>query len=73
VVVRSSAVPPRGLSGFIRRVAYRVPDHKPRHWLYLMLADRIDAVEHGFARPLALLFGAGLIGAGVRFYRRRLA
>ena len=72
-VIRSSAVPPRGLSGFLRRRAYRIPDHEPRHWLFLMVADRVDAVEHGFMRPLALLFGFGVVGAGARYLRRRLA
>ena len=73
IVVRSSAVPPRGLSRFLRRRAYRIPDHMPRHWLYLMMADRVDAVEHGFLRPVALLFGFGLASAGARYLRRRFA
>ena len=28
--------------GLIRRLAYMAPDHKAKHWLLLMLADRVD-------------------------------
>src|SRR4051812_29173212 len=35
----------KGLSGVLRRAAYVHPDWKPRRWLMLMLADRIDAFE----------------------------
>ncbi len=42
---RSSAVPLRGLSGLIRRAAYRTPEHRARHWLLLTLGDRVDALE----------------------------
>jgi hypothetical protein len=41
--VYGTAVPPRGVSGAIRKAAYRVPDHVTRHWLLLLLADRVDA------------------------------
>lgn len=56
--------PPRGLSGLLRRAAYRIPDHKASHWAVLMLADRVDVVESGFTdtvqrRPL-LSAGIGL-------------
>jgi hypothetical protein len=43
--VFSSAQPPRGLSGALRRVAYSVPDHRAGHWVILRIADRIDIVE----------------------------
>lgn len=47
--------PPKGLSGLIRKVAYRAPDHKAKHWLLLMLADRVDVVERLVTRfPLVL-------------------
>ena len=63
--VFSTAVPTRGVSGLIRRAAYRIPDYKARRWLLLMLADRIDVVEH---RPVVLLkvaAGAGLLGLSI--------
>lgn len=38
--------PPRGLSGIIRNYAYlRFSEAQLRHWLLLMLADRIDVIE----------------------------
>ncbi len=55
--VYGTAVPLRGLSGVIRRIAYEVPDYKPRRWMLLMLADRVDVMEHN-ALPLTLGLGA---------------
>ena len=57
--VYSSANPPRGLSGVIRRAAYHYPEYKPRRWLMLMLADRVDALEHNVPRTAWLLGGVG--------------
>jgi|SRR5579883_2267941 len=45
--VFGTAQPPHGLSGLIRRWAYRIPEDKTRHWLLLMAADRVDVVESG--------------------------
>ncbi len=70
--VFSTQVPPRGLSGLIRRAAYRIPDNYVKHWLLLLVADRVDAHEHRLARmaPLAALVGAAaaatLVVRGVR-------
>lgn len=48
--------PPRGLSGLVRRIAYRVPEHRARHWMMLLVADRIDVAEgrlgDALGRPL---------------------
>lgn len=54
--VFSTATPPRGLSGLLRRAAYEIPEHHTSHWFVLLLADRVDALEHAPARllPLAL-------------------
>lgn len=41
-----TAQPPRGLSGALRRSAYHIPEHFARHWLLLMLADRVDVMEN---------------------------
>lgn len=46
--------PPHGLSGRLRRSAYRVPDWRVRHWLTLRLADRIDVLESGIRRLLRI-------------------
>jgi hypothetical protein len=72
--VYGTAVPPRGLSGVIRRIAYGVPDYKARRWALLLLADRVDVIEHNLV-PAATV-AAGLValvtlGAlGVRGRRR---
>ena len=43
--VFGTAQPPSGVSGAIRRYAYRYSEGRAAHWLLLMLADRVDAVE----------------------------
>jgi hypothetical protein len=75
--VYADTVPPRGLSGLLRRRAYRIHEHKARRWLLLLLADRIDVVESGVAdllkRRRALVLGlAGALGAlaAARLLRR---
>jgi hypothetical protein len=40
-----TAQPPRGLSGMIRRLAYKLTENDIRHWLLLYAADRVNAVE----------------------------
>ena len=44
--------PPKGLSGMIRRVAYRWAENDLRHWLLLLAADRVNVVE-GIGEDLA--------------------
>lgn len=44
--VFNTALPPKGVSGALRRAAYKIPDHRVRHWLILMLADRVDVVQN---------------------------
>jgi hypothetical protein len=43
--VFGTAVPPSGLSGMIRRYAFTHSEDRYRHWLPLILADRINVVE----------------------------
>lgn len=43
--VISNLSPPKGLSGIIRRRAFKYSENTMRHWLMLMGADRIDMVE----------------------------
>ncbi|MGE2736842.1 hypothetical protein [Mycolicibacterium vaccae] len=53
--VFGTAQPLRGLSGLVRRVAYRrFSEGRAAHWLMLLYADRIDVAEQ---RLLALLRG----------------
>ena len=44
--------PPSGLSGVIRRQAFRLTENDVRHWLLLLLADRVNMVE-GIGQDLA--------------------
>ena len=45
--VFGTATPPKGLSGAIRKFSYaRYSEGRAAHWLLLILADRVDAVEH---------------------------
>ena len=43
--VFGTSVPPSGLSGMIRRLAFRFSESEYGHWLPLLLADRINMVE----------------------------
>lgn len=43
--VFGTSCPPKGLSGVIRRVAYRYSEGRLAHWLLLMGADRVDVLE----------------------------
>jgi hypothetical protein len=40
-----TSAPPKGLSGAIRRFAYKLTENDIRHWLLLMFADRVNVVE----------------------------
>jgi len=50
--VYGTSTPPSGLSGLIRGYAYRFSENDLRHWLILLLADRVDVVE-GLVEDLA--------------------
>lgn len=43
--VFGTSVPPSGLSGMIRRFAFRYSEGSWGHWLPLLLADRINVIE----------------------------
>ncbi len=68
--VYGTANPPHGLSGVMRRWAYGFPEDLARHWMLLLMADRVDVVEDRLGgllkRPLA---SAGLEGIGRRVHR----
>ncbi|HEY8570904.1 hypothetical protein [Phenylobacterium sp.] len=44
-----TSTPPHGLSGVIRRKAFRFSESQWGHWLLLMLADRVDSIEGIFS------------------------
>lgn len=53
--VFGTSTPPRGLSGVIRKYAYRrFSEGRAAHWLLLIAADRVDAAE---SHALALVSG----------------
>lgn len=43
--VFGTSVPPSGLSGRIRRFAFKYSESSYGHWLPLLLADRVNAIE----------------------------
>lgn len=43
--VFGTAVPPEGVSGAIRRIAFKYSESDYRRWLQLMLADRVGVIE----------------------------
>lgn len=43
--VFGTSVPPSGLSGMIRRAAFKYSENDMRHWLMLLFADRVNMVE----------------------------
>lgn len=51
--VYGTAQPPRGVSGLMRRFAYRIPEHRARHWALLLAADRVDVFEGRLGEALA--------------------
>jgi hypothetical protein len=77
--VFGTAAPPHGLSGLIRRAAYRIPEHGAGRWMLLMLGDRVDVMESRLRRhPLvavavaaAVVGTLGLIPARLRARARR--
>lgn len=50
--VFGSTLPPKGLSGVIRRTAFRYSEGRAAHWLMLLAADRVDVVEHRIGEAL---------------------
>ena len=63
--VFGTAQPPRGLSGLMRRAAYKVPEHKAGRWMTLLMADRVDVWESRLRRHpiLGALAIAGIFAA----------
>ena len=43
--IYGTRTPPRGLSGLLRRLAFRYSENDLRHWLVLLAADRVDVGE----------------------------
>lgn len=70
--VFGTSCPPRGVSGAIRRYAYRYSEGRTIHWLLLVFADRVDVVESSVGallrgKPDNLLAERGL-GAELKYH-----
>jgi hypothetical protein len=52
--VFGTSTPPRGLSGALRRYAYRYSEGRAAHWLLLLGADRVNALESHVASLFTL-------------------
>lgn len=64
--VYGTAAPPKALSGMLRKLAYKYPDHWARHWMMLIMADRVDSWEHNLPRILPV---AGILVGGLALRR----
>jgi hypothetical protein len=62
--VYGTVCPPRGISGLLRKAAYRIPEYKPRRWMLLLLADRVDVIEHNVGPAMLLLGGVAALAGG---------
>jgi hypothetical protein len=71
--VFGTAQPLHGVSGLVRRIAYGTRETKARHWLLLLMADRIDVLEHRIARLLKVAaivpVGVAAVALAMRFLR----
>lgn len=52
VAVFGTAQPLHGLSGLLRRAAYRLPERGTARWLLLLAGDRVDVLEHRAAEAV---------------------
>jgi hypothetical protein len=80
VVARTTAVygtgqPVHGVTGAIRRAAYRVPEHRVGRWLLLLAADRVEVLgrrarEAAWLVPVAAALAAGFFATSRAMGRR---
>jgi len=68
--VFGTAQPPRGVSGLLRLLAYRIPQHLARRWLLLMAADRVDVLGHRVAKAGVPVAFGGIAAGGWMLFRR---
>jgi hypothetical protein len=59
--VFGTAQPLHGISGVLRRIAYSMHETRAKHWMMLLMADRVDRLEHRIAGLVKL---AALVPAG---------
>jgi hypothetical protein len=65
--------PLHGISGLIRRLAYRTPETQVKHWMTLLFADRVDVLEHRVAKLVKITalvpVGIAAVVLAVRFFK----
>lgn len=75
--VFGTSTPPSGLSGIIRRRAFRYSESRWSHWLLLLFADRINVVEgvfQDFGRGrIPNIFAEMGMGSELKYNRRNCA
>lgn len=79
--VFGTSVPPRLVSGMMKRAAYGMREFRWSRWMLLVASDRVDVLEHRLERLVTRrpLLKAGVLGAGLvavlalRSRRARLA
>lgn len=64
--VFGTSTPPSGLSGVVRRFAYRYSEARAAHWLLLLGADRINAIESHLASFATLRPDNPITQTGIR-------
>jgi hypothetical protein len=73
VAVFGTSQPLHGLSGAVRRAAYRLPEHGTARWLLLLVGDRVDVLEHRAAHAVWALPAAVGLAIGYAAVSRALA
>jgi hypothetical protein len=71
--VFGTAQPLHGLSGLVRRAAYRIPEHRASRWALLLAGDRLDVLERRASWGVWLLPAALALAAGYATVARALA
>ncbi len=64
--------PARGASGALRRLAYRVPEHRASRWALLLVADRVEAAGGRLRRGAWLVPALGALWLGFALASRGL-
>jgi hypothetical protein len=67
--VFGTSCPPKGASGAMRKFAYRYSEGRSAHWLLLLAADRVDALESHLRSFLTLRPDNPITETGIRSER----
>jgi len=71
--VYGTGQPLHGISGLLRRIAYSTHETRAKHWMMLLLADRVDVLEHRIAKLVKVVAlvpaGAAAVVLAVKFLK----